>query len=106
MPDFTNKFGSFFKADDVKDTSIALTIKAVAEEDVGPEDRSERKIVARFSEDERGLVLNKTRYEDAAGLFGSKNTDIWIGKKVSLAYDPNVKFGGKRVGGIVLRPVP
>lgn len=105
MPDFSNKFGAFLKADDVKEASRTLTIKSVAEEEVGPEDRREPKIVMRFTEDDRGLTLNKTRYEDATALFGSKNTDAWIGKQITLAYDPNVKFGGKRVGGICFRAV-
>lgn len=105
MPDFSNKFGAFLKADDVKDAARTLTIKSVAEEEVGPEDRREPKIVMRFVEDDRGLTLNKTRYEDATAFLGDKNTDTWIGKKIQLAYDPNVKFGGKRVGGICFRAI-
>jgi hypothetical protein len=60
----------------------------------------------RFVEEDRGLTLNKSRYEDATNIFGDKNTDSWLGKKITLAYDPNIKFGGKRVGGIVFRAAP
>lgn len=103
MPDFSSRFSAFLKADDVKEAPRTLTIKIVADEEVGPEDRREKKPVMRFEEDDRGLTMNKTRYEDATTFFGSKDTDVWIGKKITLAYDPNIKFGGKRVGGIVFR---
>lgn len=103
MPDFSATFSKFLKADDVKEGPRTLTIKAVAHEDVGPEERRTKELVMRFVEDDRGLVIKSTKYADATAIFGTKNTDGWIGKAIQLVYDPNIKFGGKRVGGIVLR---
>lgn len=103
MPDFSASFSKYLKADDVKDGPRTLTIKTVAQEEVGPEDRRTKELVMRFIEDDRGLVIKSTKYSDATTIFGTKNTDGWIGKPIQLVFDPNVKFGGKRVGGIVLR---
>jgi hypothetical protein len=104
MPDFTNLFSSFLKADDLRDGPRTLTIASVTVEELGREDGpKEKKPVMRFREDERGLTLNKSRYESATDLFGSPDTDRWTGKQVQLVLDPTVKFGGRKVGGIVLR---
>lgn len=103
MPDFTSLLNNFFKADDLKDGPRTMTIKEVKASLLGPEGEQEKKPVMLFNEDERGVTLNKSRYEAATAFFGGANTDLWIGKRISLVYDPNVQFKGKRVGGIVFR---
>ena len=49
------------------------------------------------------MSVNVTNGELLAAMFGSRNSDDWIGKKVVLYRDPNVFFGGKPVGGIRCR---
>jgi hypothetical protein len=56
-----------------------------------------------FHESDKPLVLNATNIQLCEHIFGSDDTDHWIGKKIVLYTDPNVSFGGKLVGGIRVR---
>jgi len=103
VPDFTSKFSAYFKTDDLREGGPrTLTIRDVRLVELGRDGAQETKPAIFFDEDDRALTLNRSRYDSAADLFGTKLTEKWIGKKITLAVDPNVKFGGKRVGGIVL----
>lgn len=104
MADYSSFFSSYFKAEDVQEAPRVVTIKSVGYEDVGRDENKDKKLVMRVDEDERGLTLNKTRYLDLAEMFGSKDSDKWIGKKVKLIFDPSIKFGGRKVGGIACQP--
>jgi len=107
MPDLSAFFNKFFKADDFKESgSRTMTIKKIAIEEVGGgEGRpKEQKPVLYFEEDDRGVTLNKTRNDSCVEIFGSKDSDKWIGGKVQLVFDPNVKFGSKKIGGIAIAP--
>jgi len=97
-------FSSFFKAEDFKEAPRVFTVASVAPQTIGPEGRQEEKLVLKVEEDERGITLNKTRYQDLGEIFGSLDTDEWIGKKVKLIFDPSIKFGGRKVGGIACQP--
>ena len=50
------------------------------------------------------LVINATNRKIMVNAWGSKAGN-WIGKKVKLYVDPNVKFQGKKVKGIRLQPM-
>jgi len=63
----------------------------------------EMKWTLTFTELDKPLVLNKTNIEACADTCGSDDTKDWFGLKVVLFEDPNVSFGGKRVGGIRVR---
>jgi hypothetical protein len=56
-----------------------------------------------FAEQEKPLVLNMTNAQVCAKVFGSEDSDDWIGKRIVLYTDPNVSFQGKLVGGIRCR---
>lgn len=56
-----------------------------------------------FAEVDKPLVLNSTNIQLCEHVFGSDDTDEWVGKKIVLYTDPNVPFGGKLVGGIRVR---
>jgi hypothetical protein len=102
MPDFSASFAKFFKADDLKESARTLTIKSAQIEEIstGEGKPKENKPVLRFEEDERGIVLNKTRNDALVDAFGKGD---WTAKKIELFFDPTVKFGGKRVGGIGIK---
>lgn len=102
MPDYSAKYQTYFKAENFKEGPRTLTIKSAALEKPSRESDEER-VVLYFEEDERGLVLNKTRYDELSEIFGSHNTDKFVGGKIDLYYDPNIKFGGKKVAGIAVR---
>jgi hypothetical protein len=84
---------------------LTLTISDVSEELVGGAGRRESKCILWFHEDPRGISLNKARVLILEAAFGPE-TDLWSGKRVKLYFDPNVEFGGRRVGGVGLRTPP
>lgn len=104
MPDFSASFSKFFKAEDVKLAARTLTIKSAGMEIIESENgaKKESKPVLRFVEDERGLVLNKGRNDALVEALGLGD---WAGAVVEMFFDPNVKFGGKKVGGIGIKVV-
>jgi len=106
MPDLSSFFNKFFKAEDFLESPRTLTIKTIKVEEVGGNDGKpkERKPVLFFDEDDRGVTLNKARFETCVELFGTKDSDKWIGKKIQLVRDPDVKYGNKKVGGIAIAP--
>ena len=81
-----------------------VTIDHVEEEEIG-EDK-ELKPVTYFKTLRKGLVTNITNCEVIADIAGSTDTDDWPGTRVELYVDPSIGFGGKRTGGIRVRPIP
>lgn len=95
--------GKYLKKDDC-DPLLLLTIKEFVEENVAGSDQpEERKWVMRFSDSEKGLVMNTTNLQLAAIAFGSQDTDDWIGRQIVCFNDPSVSFGGKVTGGVRVR---
>ena len=61
-----------------------------------------RKLVAKFEGKSKGLVLNDTNLETLELAFGPDSNDA-IGAQVVMYVDPDVRYGGKRVGGIRIK---
>jgi len=100
--DFSVLLDKNFKADHVKAEPKVLTVARVAAAEVGR--NKELKPVAYFVEDVRGLVLNKTNFKNLAKAHGGfTDSDVWVGARVQLSYNPDVEFGGATVGGIKLK---
>lgn len=95
--------GSYLKQSDVE-RPLLETIRAVRVEVVSQEGQpEEKKLVVFFNSKEKGLVLNSTNGDTLFAMFGTWETDAWIGQQVVIYADPDVMFGGKRVGGLRLR---
>jgi hypothetical protein len=88
--------GKFVKPDQLP---LTLTIRSAEIEAVGM--TKERKLVLRFREIDQGLIMNKTRCNDAEELFG-KDLDTWVGQKVRLVKG-ETEFGGNPVETINVR---
>jgi hypothetical protein len=71
----------------------------VAKEGAEPEN----KWCLQFEESDKPLVLNSTNIQLCEKIFGSDDTDDWIGKRIVLYTDPTISFQGKVVGGIRVR---
>jgi hypothetical protein len=73
-------------------------------ENAGDDDsksKKQNKIIVRTEEhEELPLILNTTNANDLAEIFGSDDTDAWVGKKFLAYADKNIKFGKKKVGGL------
>ena len=93
----------FFKADDL-DGDRKLRIKGVTEELVGAGAEKEKKLVVWFTNDERGLVLNRLNNRILRGAFGD-DTAGWAGK-VIIIFSMMVEMRGKMVPGLRVRIPP
>jgi hypothetical protein len=90
--------GSLLKCADLKRREHLVQIESIADEDVG----EERKLVARFVGKTKGLVLNDTNLEFLETAFGPDSDDA-IGGQAVLHVDPDVRYGGQKVGGIRMK---
>jgi hypothetical protein len=88
----------YLKAGDIGDGERVLTIASVAVEEVG----DDMKQVARFRDEKKGLVLNRTNWDRIAYIAGDDESDGWAGLKITL-YTELVSFGGKTGPAIRVR---
>ena len=90
-------------AEDLK-SEKKFRIKAVTAEAVGTGSEKEEKLVVWFTNDKRGLVLNKTNNRTLRGAFGD-DVSGWKDKIISL-FPTMVDLRGKMVGGLRVRIPP
>jgi hypothetical protein len=60
---------------------------------------AEHKLVLVFTSGQQ-FLCNITNAQYLAKMFGSPYPVDWVGKRVTLAFDPTIKFGKETVGGI------
>ena len=81
--DVAKSIGGFFNLDDFKlGEGRLFTITKVATEEVGQD--KDQKVVVRFAEDKKGLVVNATRAGQLRGIFGDQEL---VGQKVKVIKD-------------------
>ena len=90
-------------AEDLK-SEKKFRIKVVTVEAVGTGSEKEEKLVVWFTNDKRGLVLNKTNNRTLRGAFGD-DVSGWKDKIIILFSAP-VDLRGKMVGGLRVRIPP
>jgi hypothetical protein len=93
----------FFKAADLE-AEKKLRIKSVTEEVIGVGADSNKALVVWFTNDERGLVLNKTNNRTLRGAFGD-DCDGWAGK-VIVVFPSTTDLRGKMVPSLRVRIPP
>lgn len=93
----------FLKKEDVGNGAL-MTVEGCAQYNVAKEGAPpEHKWCLTFQETDKPLVLNSTNVQLCERIFGSDDTDDWVGKRIVLFTDPNVSYAGKIVGGIRVR---
>lgn len=92
----------YLKAVDLNDQDIVATIKSVIMENIGQADDPQEKLVLYFTDQDKGLVCNKTNAGVIAKLYGD-DTESWIGKQVTLWPNHDVEFKGEIVSAIRIR---
>jgi hypothetical protein len=92
----------FLKSEDIGDRERKFRIKDATEEEVG--EKKEKKLVVWFTNEERGLILNKTNNRVLRGAFGD-NTALWRGK-IIVIFVIMVDNRGKMVPGLRVRIPP
>jgi hypothetical protein len=90
-----------FKAVDIQ-RERKFRIKSVTEELIGAE--KEQKLVVWFTNDKRGLPLNKTNNRTLRGAFGD-DVDGWVGK-IIIIFSTMVELRGKPTAGLRVRIPP
>jgi hypothetical protein len=93
----------FLKAGDFEGEK-KFRIKEVTEETMGTGSNKEKKLVVWFTNDKRGLVLNKTNNRTLRGKFGD-DTAGWA-KQIVVVFAMMVEMGGKMVPGLPVRIPP
>ena len=95
----------WLKKEDVEALSLEerrTEVVSIEEDQVG----DDLKPVVSFKGIEKPWPINMTGLEVLAELTGSQDTKDFDGTKVEVFVDPDVRYAGKRVGGIKLRPIP
>jgi len=88
-----------------KPMKIVATITEITKEKVtNPRGMSEDKPVIHFKECKPMVLSAKENFENLEKVTGSKFHQQWVGKQVKIWYNPDVKFGGKKVGGVRIWP--
>jgi hypothetical protein len=93
----------FFKAEDLT-TEKKLKIKAVTEEEIGMGKDMEKKLVVWFTNDRRGLVLNRVNNRTLRGAFGDV-CEGWVGKIIVL-FPTTAEFRGTMKPALRVRIPP
>jgi hypothetical protein len=94
---------NYFRADDLSG-DLKLRVKNVTEETLGQGADKEQKLVVWFTNDKRGLVLNRVNNRTLRGAFGD-DTANWTGKIIIL-FPMMVEMRGKMVPGMRVRIPP
>ncbi len=75
----------YLKAEDLnEDETRVLTIKHVELESLGQGEEADRKPVAYFVEEAKGLALNKTNFSIISKVLNEPDSDNWGGKRIAI----------------------
>lgn len=106
MPDVRKMYEKdFLYAYDLEGRDVTVTIERVAAGTLtGKGGKSSKKPVVYFKGSKKGLGLCITNARIINGLYGSFDSDVWIGKKITL-FPTTTQFGADTVECIRIRPV-
>lgn len=99
-PNALDFLGNYLKKEDVLHPQI-VKITDVYVDELPGENRS--KLVVRFAEFGKPMVLNSTNIKRLCKIFGTGDTGQWRGE-ITLYVDHEIEFGGKTVGGLRVKP--
>jgi hypothetical protein len=95
----------YLKHQDLEGQDWVVTIKGVERQELEDRDgNKEKKFVLFFKELDKGMILNATNIGTLTHLLGSDDSDMWIGKRVTLYEKDDVEMGGKLISGLRVRP--
>lgn len=104
MPSFKTVFGSHLKTEDLQGRPVPVVVEQVTIETIKGQNGKpdERKLVAHFKGKDKTLVLNKTRCEQMAEIFGTDDYEMWGGP--AMLVPGTTMYAGERVGCIDVKP--
>ena len=93
----------YLKKEDIP-SPINTSILWIKEEEVtAPGKGTETRLILYFEGLKKGLVLNTANAEALAEITGTDEYEQWSDVPIQLYVDPDVKYGGKKIGGIRIR---
>lgn len=105
MPDFATLYdpSEYLYAHDLNGRDVTVTIEKIeAGIIVGDGGKKSRKPIASFVGATKRFAINKTNAKTLVAMTGSRNTDDWIGKSITL-YATTTTMGGDTVPCIRIR---
>ena len=81
------------------DAKITVTIKAYDVEVIRTQKGEIKKGVLHFEEKIKPWIVSKDKLTPIKNKYGIE-TDKWIGKKITLYFDPSIRFGREVTGGV------
>ncbi len=104
MADSWNDFATkrFFNGEDVKDGPVTVTVKGFGECELETDEGPKKSHTVLVEESEQVILLKPVVRAQFAEIFPRPSQAV--GKKIELFYDKSVSMGGKKVGGLRIRP--
>jgi hypothetical protein len=96
----------FFHPETGEIITIVGTISEIKTQKVtNPSGKSDELPILHFNECKPLVLSAKINFKNIESALKSSFIEDWNGKKIELFYDPSVKFGSQRVGGVRVKPV-
>jgi hypothetical protein len=95
----------YLKKEDLSDPVDTELLWVKEEKVTAPGKGTKTRLVAYFEGLSKGLVLNTANCEKLAEMAGTDDPGEWKDVPLQLWVDPEVKYGGKKIGGIRIRPL-
>ena len=93
----------YLKKEDLSDPVDTELLWVKEEKVTAPGKGTKTRLVAHFDGLSKGLVLNTANCEILAEITGTDDPNEWKDIPVQLYVNPDVKYGGKKTGGIRIR---
>ena len=94
---------TYLKKEDLSEPLNTALLWVKEEKVTAPGKGTKTRLVAYFERLSKGLVLNTANAEALAELTGTDDYEKWADTPVQLYVDPDVTYGGKKIGGIRIR---
>lgn len=106
MPDVRKMYEKdFIYAYDLEGREVTVTIERVkGGELTGMDGKKTKKPVLYFKGTKKGFALNITNARTIAGMYGGFDSDLWLGKKITL-FPTTTTFGRQQMECIRIKPV-
>lgn len=83
---------------------LILTITNYKQEEVKNKGSDAKKcLVLYFKERDKGMIINIKNGDTIGGICKSMDPNNWIGQKITVYFEPSIKFGPKVTGGLRVR---
>lgn len=103
MADYETLYpGRFLKKECLAAPKVIRIVAVTTAELENEKGRMEQKVTVKYkaADGDGEIVWCKSNAALTAFALGTREYDQWVGKLITIANDPNIKFGGKKVGGI------